>query len=54
MNRILVLITLADNGIEQIKANPELPKKEMEFVRQWKEEGFWRVFLFPPQKRTLS
>ena len=29
MNRILVLITLSDNGIETIKSNPELPKKEM-------------------------
>lgn len=32
MNNILVLITLSDEGIQQIKANPELPKKEMEFI----------------------
>ncbi len=31
MNRILVLITLSEGGIEKIKANPELPKKEMEY-----------------------
>lgn len=44
MNRVLVLITLSDSGIETIKANPELPKKEMEFVNQWKEEGILESF----------
>ena len=39
MNRILVLITLSDSGIETIKSNPELPKTEMEFVNQWKQEN---------------
>ncbi len=34
MNRIMVFITLSDSGIETIKSNPELPKKEMEFVNQ--------------------
>jgi hypothetical protein len=28
-----------DNGIETIKSNPELPKKEMEFVNPWKQNS---------------
>ncbi len=44
MNRILVLITLSDSGIETIKSNPELPKKEMEFVNQWKQENILESF----------
>ncbi|MBS1488412.1 MAG: hypothetical protein JST43_12565 [Bacteroidetes bacterium] len=51
MNRILVLITLADNGIEQIKANPELPKKETEFVNQWKGEGLLESFYISISKK---
>lgn len=44
MNQILVLITLSDEGIQTIMANPELPKKEMEFVHQWKAEGILERF----------
>ena len=44
MNRILVLITLSDSGIETIKSTPELPKKEMEFVNQWKVEKVLESF----------
>ena len=44
MNRMLVVITLSDAGIETIKSNPDLPKKEMEFVYQWKEEGILESF----------
>ncbi|GAB4045419.1 hypothetical protein [Spirosoma litoris] len=51
MNRILVLITLAENGIEQIKANPELPKREMEFVNRWKEEGLLESFFIATSKK---
>lgn len=51
MNRILVLITLADDGIEQIKANPELPKKEMEFVARYKEEGILESFFIATSKK---
>lgn len=51
MNRILVLITLADNGIEQIKANPELPVKEMEFVNKWKEEEILESFFISISKK---
>lgn len=51
MNRILVLITLADNGIVQIKANPELPAKEMEFVNRWKEEGILENFFIAISKK---
>lgn len=51
MNRILVLITLSDNGIEIIKSNPELPKKEMEFVNQWKEETILESFFISVSKK---
>lgn len=51
MNRILVLITLSDNGIETIKANPELPRKEMEFVNQWKQENILESFFISVTKK---
>lgn len=51
MNRILVLITLSDNGITTIRSNPELPKKEMEFVRRWKEENILESFYISVSKK---
>ncbi len=51
MNRILVLITLSDSGIETIKSNPELPKKEMEFVNQWKSEAILESFFISVSKK---
>jgi len=51
MNRILVLITLSDTGIETIKSNPELPKKEMEFLNQWKEENILESFFISVAKK---
>jgi hypothetical protein len=51
MNRILVLITLSDNGIETIKSNPELVKKEMEFVNQWKQEDILESFFISVSKK---
>lgn len=51
MNRILVLITLSDSGIETIKSNPELPKREMEFVHQWKEESILESFFISVSKK---
>lgn len=51
MNNILVLITLSDEGIQQIKANPELPKKEMEFIHNWKEEGVLENFFISVSKK---
>ncbi len=51
MNRILVLITLSDSGIETIKSNPELPKKEMEFVNQWKLENILESFFISVSKK---
>lgn len=51
MNRILVLITLSDSGIETIKSNPELPKKEMEFVNQWKLENILESFFISLTKK---
>lgn len=51
MHRILVLITLSDSGIETIKSTPDLPKKEMEFVNAWKEEGILESFFISVSKK---
>lgn len=51
MNRILVLITLSDSGIETIKSTPDLPKREMEFVNQWKQEGILESFFISVSKK---
>jgi len=51
MNRILVLITLSDSGIDTIKLTPELPKKEMEFVNQWKQENILESFFISVTKK---
>jgi len=51
MYRILVFITLSDSGIETIKSTPELPKKEMEFVNLWKEEGILESFYISVSKK---
>ena len=51
MNRILVLITLSDNGIETIKSTPELPKKEMEFINRWKEEIILESFFISVSRK---
>ncbi len=51
MNRILVLISLSDIGINTIKASPELPKKEMEFVKLWKDEGILESFFISVSKK---
>lgn len=51
MYRILVLITLSNSGIETIKSNPELPKKEMEFVNQWKQENILESFFISVSKK---
>lgn len=51
MNRILVLITLSDSGIETIKSTPELPRKEMEFVNRWREENMLESFFISVTKK---
>ncbi|MFC3809041.1 hypothetical protein [Lacihabitans lacunae] len=51
MNRILVLITLSENGIDIIKSNPELPKKEMEYVNQWKQQNILESFFISVSKK---
>ncbi|MBK8295879.1 MAG: hypothetical protein IPK91_01020 [Saprospiraceae bacterium] len=51
MNMIMVFITLSDQGIETIKSNPDLPKKEMEFVNQWKLEGILESFFISVTKK---
>ncbi|MBS1489421.1 MAG: hypothetical protein JSS93_02735 [Bacteroidetes bacterium] len=51
MNRILVLITLSDEGITTIKSTPDLPKKETEFVSRWKAEGILERFYISVSKK---
>lgn len=47
----MVLITLSDNGITTIKSNPELPKKEMEYVNHWKDENILESFFISVSKK---
>jgi hypothetical protein len=51
MNRVLVLITLSDSGIETIRSTPELPKQEMEFVHKWREEEILESFFISVSKK---
>ena len=47
----MVLITLSDSGIETIKSNPDLPKKEMEYVNQWKQNNVLESFFISVTKK---
>lgn len=51
MSSVLVLITLSDSGIATIRSTPELPKREMEFVNQWKAEGILESFFISVTKK---
>ena len=51
MTQILALITLSESGIVTIKSTPELPKKEMEYVNRWKEEGILENFFISVSKK---
>lgn len=51
MDRILVFIRLSDSGIETIKATPELPKRELEFVNKWKQENILESFFISVSKK---
>ena len=44
MNKIVVIITLSDSGIDTIKSNPDLPIKEKAFVNRWKQENILESF----------
>lgn len=52
MSKILVLITLSDSGIEAIKSTPELPKKETDFVNQWREQEILESFFISVSKKS--
>ncbi|MBS1571057.1 MAG: hypothetical protein JST62_01475 [Bacteroidetes bacterium] len=52
MNKILVLITLSDSGIETIKSTPELPKKENELLNQWREQKILESFYISVSKKS--
>ena len=47
----MVFITLSDSGIDKIKANPDLPRKEMEFVNKWRDEGLLESFFISVSKK---
>ena len=51
MNRVMVLVSLSDDGIDTIKSNPELPRKEMEFVNQWKQDNILESFFISVSKK---
>ncbi|MDX5467142.1 MAG: hypothetical protein LPJ99_09755 [Cyclobacteriaceae bacterium] len=51
MIRIMTLISLSTQGIAQIKADPELPKREMEFVEKWKSESLLEHFYISVSKK---
>jgi hypothetical protein len=51
MNRIMVVISLSTEGIQTIIANPELPKKEMEYVNKWKAENLLESFFISVSKK---
>lgn len=51
MNRIMTVISLTYSGIETIKSNPELPRKEMEFVNKWKAENILESFFISVSKK---
>jgi hypothetical protein len=51
MNRILVLITLSESGIETIRSTPELPMREMEYVNKWRQENILESFFISVSKR---
>lgn len=44
MERIMVSISLSPDGMEKIKATPELQKAEMDFITTWKAEGILESF----------
>jgi len=47
----MVVISLSIEGIQTIIANPELPKKEMEFVNKWKAENILESFFISVSKK---
>ena len=51
MTQILVLITLSESGIVNIKSTLALTKKEMEYVNKWKEEGILENFSISVSKK---
>lgn len=51
MDTVIVLITLREGAIEQIKSNPEIAQREMQFVNTWKEEGILDSFFISKSKK---
>ncbi len=45
------MITLSDSGIETIMRTPDLPKREMEFVNQWKADNILESFFISVTKK---
>lgn len=47
----MVIITLSDSGIETIKSTPELPKSEMEYIHQWKDDQILESFFISVSRK---
>ena len=50
MNRIPVLISLPAESIEKIRATPDLQQKEMQFIKQWQDDGILESFFISVSK----
>ncbi|MBK6829924.1 MAG: hypothetical protein IPG92_03875 [Flavobacteriales bacterium] len=54
MKQTLVSIALSPEGMEKIKANPELQKAEMQFINDWKEQGILESFFITTNRTGPS
>lgn len=50
MHKVLVLISISLESLEKIKLKPELQKKEMQFVNEWRGEGILENFFLTVSK----
>lgn len=46
----MVLISLSIESMEKIKAIPDLPQKEMQFIIQWQQDGILENFFLTASK----
>jgi hypothetical protein len=46
----MVVISISLQSIEKIKAIPDLPQKEMQFIKQWQQEGTLENFFLAVSK----
>ncbi len=51
MKRVLALISISETSFEQLKADVDLQQREMQFIRQWQQQGILENF-FVTASRT--